>query len=207
MLGTEPEYFMHVREGESIQEWAIQGRDHVLIYLGILMPGTGSRLHICLMNEMVFTPLTDPSPYQSHSLIATSQFIMHPQPHWPLSFPWICTAPSCQNVWVSVAQSCPTLLPHGLEPTRLLCPWDFPGKNARVGCHFLLQGIVLTQGLNPGLPHWRRILHLHWQWGPSPATGPLHARSPFPSVFPTPPPSSVHSSAHTPASLPHPRLF
>ena len=119
---------MHVREGESIQEWAIQGRDHVLIYLGILMPGTGSRLHICLMNEMVFTPLTDPSPYQSHSLIATSQFIMHPQPHWPLSFPWICTAPSCQNVWVSVAQSCPTLLPHGLEPTRLLCPWDFPGK-------------------------------------------------------------------------------
>ena len=29
-------------------------------------------------------------------------------------------------------------------PTRLLCPWDFPGKNAGVGCHFLLQGIFLT---------------------------------------------------------------
>ena len=30
------------------------------------------------------------------------------------------------------------------------CPWDFPGKNSRVGCHFLLQGIFLTQGWNPG---------------------------------------------------------
>ena len=31
--------------------------------------------------------------------------------------------------------------PHGLQPARLLCPWDFPGKNTGVGCHFLLQGI------------------------------------------------------------------
>ena len=29
--------------------------------------------------------------------------------------------------------------PHGLQPTRLLCPWDSPGKNTGVGCHFLLQ--------------------------------------------------------------------
>ena len=28
--------------------------------------------------------------------------------------------------------------PHGLQPTRLLRPWDFPGKSTRVGCHFLL---------------------------------------------------------------------
>ena len=34
----------------------------------------------------------------------------------------------------------PTLRPHGLQPTRLLCPWDFPGKNTGVGWHFLLQG-------------------------------------------------------------------
>ena len=32
--------------------------------------------------------------------------------------------------------------------TRLLCLWDFPGKNIRVGCHFLLQGIFPTQGSN-----------------------------------------------------------
>ena len=36
---------------------------------------------------------------------------------------------------------CPTLLqPHGLWPSRLLCPWNFPDKNTGVGCHFLLQG-------------------------------------------------------------------
>ena len=41
--------------------------------------------------------------------------------------------------------------PHGLYPARLLCPWVFPGKNSGVGCHFLLQGIFLTQGSNPNL--------------------------------------------------------
>ena len=48
-----------------------------------------------------------------------------------------------------VAQSCPTLRPHGLQPTRLLRPWDFPGKNTGVGCYFLLQEIFPTQGSNP----------------------------------------------------------
>ena len=37
--------------------------------------------------------------------------------------------------------------PHGLQPSRLLCLWDSPGKNIGVGCHFLLLGIFLTQGL------------------------------------------------------------
>ena len=53
--------------------------------------------------------------------------------------------------------SCPTLCdPHGLQPTRLLHSWDSPGRNAGEGCHSLLQGIFLTQGLNPGLLHCRR---------------------------------------------------
>ena len=41
--------------------------------------------------------------------------------------------------------------PHGLQPPRLLCPWEFSGKNTGVGCHFLLQGISLTKGSNPRL--------------------------------------------------------
>ena len=36
-------------------------------------------------------------------------------------------------------QSCPTLRPQGRQPTRLPYPWDSPGKNTGVGCHFLLQ--------------------------------------------------------------------
>ena len=35
--------------------------------------------------------------------------------------------------------------------------WDFPGKNTEVGCHFLLQGIFLTQGLNPHPLHWQMV--------------------------------------------------
>ena len=45
--------------------------------------------------------------------------------------------------------------PHGLQPTRLLHPWDFPAKNIEVDCHFLLQGIFLTQGTNLCLLHCR----------------------------------------------------
>ena len=48
-----------------------------------------------------------------------------------------------------------SLQPCALWPARLLCPWDFPGKNTGVGC--LLQGIFLTQGSNPCLlclQHW-----------------------------------------------------
>ena len=35
--------------------------------------------------------------------------------------------------------------PHGLQPTRLLRPWDFPGKNTGVGCHCLLQCVYRYQ--------------------------------------------------------------
>ena len=47
-----------------------------------------------------------------------------------------------------VTQLCPTLY----EPTRLLCPRDFPGKNTVVGCHFLLQGDLPNPGTEPGSP-------------------------------------------------------
>ena len=43
-----------------------------------------------------------------------------------------------------------SLQPHGPQPTRLLCPWNSPGKNT-VGCHSLLQGIFPTQESNPCL--------------------------------------------------------
>ena len=49
--------------------------------------------------------------------------------------------------------------PHGLQPTRLLRPWDFPSKNTGVGSLSLLQGIFPTQGSNPGLLHCRQILY------------------------------------------------
>ena len=38
---------------------------------------------------------------------------------------------------------------YELYPARFLCPWDPPGKNSRVGCHAVLQGIFPIQGSNP----------------------------------------------------------
>ena len=44
-----------------------------------------------------------------------------------------------------------SLQTHGLEPARLLCPWDSPGKNTGVGCHVLPQRFFPTQESNPGI--------------------------------------------------------
>ena len=64
-------------------------------------------------------------------------------------------------------QLCPTLRCYGLQPTRLLCPWDSPVKNTGVGCHALLRGIFLTWQRNP---HLFRLLH--WQAGSLPPVPP-----------------------------------
>ena len=55
----------------------------------------------------------------------------------------------------------------GLYPTRLVCPWDFPGKNTAGGCHFLLQEIFLTQKSKLGVSHLcigRWVLYLCAIW-------------------------------------------
>ena len=59
-----------------------------------------------------------------------------------------------------------SLQPHGLYSSRLIYPWDSPGKNTRVGCH-ALQGIYSTQGSSPHL--WGL---LHWQAGSLPLVPP-----------------------------------
>ena len=73
-------------------------------------------------------------------MIQQSQF-------WPYIHTWSCLVVS-DSLW-----------PHGLQPTRLLCPWDFPGNSTGVDCHFLLQGIFPTQGSNLGLLHHRQTLY------------------------------------------------
>ena len=66
------------------------------------------------------------------------------QEHWSgLSFP----SPMHESQkWKSSRSVMSDFLrPHGLQPTRLLLPWDFPGKSTGVGCHCLLQGIAYCQ--------------------------------------------------------------
>ena len=64
--------------------------------------------------------------------------------------------------------SCTTLLPpHELQLARLLCSWDFPGKNTGMSCHFFPRGIFPNQVLNPHLLPCRQI---PWRrkWQPTP---------------------------------------
>ena len=67
----------------------------------------------------------------------------------------LCMAEWCGGLVVkSFSDSC-----DPIDPFRLLCPWDSPGRNPEAGCHFLFQGIFPIQELNPGLLHCRGILY------------------------------------------------
>ena len=61
---------------------------------------------------------------------------MHRSPTEQSSSAWFSSAAAAA---AKLLQSCPTLRLHRWQPTRLPCPWDSPGKNTGVGCHFLLQ--------------------------------------------------------------------
>ena len=58
-----------------------------------------------------------------------------------------------------VAKLCPTLATPWTATCQAPLSIGFPSKSTGVGCHFLLQGIFLTQELNPGLLHCRQILY------------------------------------------------
>ena len=76
------------------------------------------------------------------------------------SLEWPCVSSRCKLIKGSeVAQLCPTLCdPMDCSPPGSSVHGIFPGRNTGVGCHFLLQEIFPTQGLNPGLPHCRQTL-------------------------------------------------
>ena len=90
---------------------------------------------------------------------------------WLFAIPWTvaCQVPpstgfSRQECWSGLpfpfpkSESC-SVLSNSLWPHGLDSPWNSPGQNTGVGRLSLLQGIFPTQGLNPGLPHCRRILY------------------------------------------------
>ena len=88
-------------------------------------------------------------------MMATSEILRHSQasPFWPLPG-LFCpgSRPGCFQIAVSLSVSAcmlsvsDSLRPHTLQPIRLLCPWNYPGNNTGVGCHFLLQGNLPNAG-------------------------------------------------------------
>ena len=70
-------------------------------------------------------------------LTASLTFTVRPRGY--LLYRWMRTNGSTILCYAKSLQLCPTLRPHRQQPTRLPHPWDSPGKNTGVGCHFLLQ--------------------------------------------------------------------
>ena len=90
-------------------------------------------------------------PLILHFLIFQSALFL-----WLDSFHFVCVCVHTHSCECSVVSD--SLPAHGLWPTSLLCPWNFPGSNTGMGTYFLLQGIYSIQGLNPCL-----LRLLHWQ--------------------------------------------
>ena len=63
----------------------------------------------------------------------------------------------CYCCWVASVMS-NSVWPHRRQPTRLLCPWDSPGKNTGVGCHFLLQCMKVKSEVTQSCPTFSDLM-------------------------------------------------
>ena len=114
------------------------------------------------------------NPDWSHNLFRTSVFLLIKLRHWTRRiselgyvfqdailklFEFFRRQPlsKCKSLWLkSLCLSGMSLFATlWTVACHLFCPWDFPGKNTRVGCHFLLQGNVQTPGSNLRSLHWQ----------------------------------------------------
>ena len=102
----------------------------IVILLLLLLPSHFSHVRLCA------TPKT-----AAHQALPSLGFSR--QEHWSgLPFPSPMHESKKWKWNRSVVSD--SLWPHGLQPTRLLCPWDFPGKSTGVGCHCLLHTAILN---------------------------------------------------------------
>ena len=96
------------------------------------------------------------TPYEMAAHQAPPSLGFSRQEHWSgLPFP----SPMNESEKWKWSRSvvCDPQLPHGLQPSRLLHPWDFPGKSTGVGCHCLLQNVWLGQvswSVSSSFPQW-----------------------------------------------------
>ena len=104
-----------------------------LVTLGLTLAAAAKSLQLCLT--------VWPHRWQPTRLPPSLGFSR--QEHWSgLPFPSPMRE-SEKGKW-SLSVVSDSSQPHGLQPTRLLCPWDFPGKSTGVGCHCFLQGLTLS---------------------------------------------------------------
>ena len=101
-------------------------------------------------------------------------------------------------------QSCPTLRPHRRQPTRLPHPWDSPGKNTGVSCHFLLQCRKVKS--ESEVAQSVRLLTTLWTVASQPLLSMGFSRQEYWSGLPCHPPGNLPHPGIKPASLKSPAL-
>ena len=118
---------------------------------GILL-GPQSRVHA--LGSWVMIPVfADQAVKKLQEMLLLFLFLPHSPPLSSVLVirHWVCTCAKSLQLDLTLCDPMDC-------PARLLCPWDSLGNNTGVGCHGLLQGVFLTQGLNPGLlrlQHWQ----------------------------------------------------
>ena len=135
--------------------WAKQSTWTCVLFMVVIV--TPSSLSVLSQHfPGALLPSSQPYPALGFLLIACARSISQLRPLYR-----VCLL-SCSVVSDS-------LQPYGLLSAKLLCPWDFQGKNTGVGCHALPQGLFPTQG-------W--IVHLlcllHWQASSLPLAPPSY---------------------------------
>ena len=123
------------------------------IYLHyVIQTGGGLQDTYCYLNLSSCLKMLIFNVYSSHIVLIIPNFQSHCQDGiWKCSICYLVH--TCMLSHSVISNS---LWSRGLKPARLLGPWDSPEKNTGASCHFLLQGIFPTTGLNPQLLHLLR---------------------------------------------------
>ena len=114
------------------------GRDYS-VYYSFVLAGNVSGLIFSLLLECI---INSSLPNSNLPTLSDLFFFFRPEP------PFLRQLVESESKSVSHSVLSDSWRSHGLQPARLLCPRDSPGKNPGVGCHFLFQGVFPTQGLN-----------------------------------------------------------
>ena len=114
-----------------------------------------------LLPDFLGPMVPQPGEFTWHQPLPPTSLLDSPPSHTPgspLAYMGLCVPHLLQELYflivnisnhVYVLSHVWLFVTHGLEPTRLLCQWNSPGKDTGVGCHFLFQGMFLTQGWSP----------------------------------------------------------
>ena len=105
-----------------------------------------NRRKILEINPCIYWFTMEPRIYNEGRIISSISSAGKTRQSHTKEWNWIT---NLYHVCVSRLIVSDSLQTHGLWPSRLLCPWNSPGKNTGVHCHFLLQGVFLNLGLLP----------------------------------------------------------